>query len=121
MTLPDDELLQLEQDGWQALATSGEDAAAFYGRILAPRILALLPGGVVIDDRETMISAMRGAPWDSYQIADARVVPLGSDAAVVAYRARARRGEDEYEAWFASTYVRDGQGWRLAVHQQTPS
>ena len=121
MTPDDDELVQLEEAGWRALATGGDAATAFFERVLAPRIVALLPGGIVIDDRNALISAMHGVPWDAYRLSDTKVVRLARDVAVVVYRAHARRGDHEYDAWFASTYVHDAQGWRLAVHQQTPS
>jgi hypothetical protein len=114
------DLVELERSAWQALASSGEDAAAFYERVLADRVLMLLPGGLVIDDRAQVVDSMRGAPWDEFELSDERVVPLGDDGAVVAYRARARRGDSAYEALFASTYVREGDAWRLALHQQTP-
>ena len=80
----------------------------------------LLPGGMVIDSRAEVINSMRGAPWTSFELSDERVVDLGASSAVVAYRATARRGDDEYTALFTSTYVRDGDAWRLALHQQTP-
>ncbi|HEX6422914.1 MAG TPA: nuclear transport factor 2 family protein [Acidimicrobiales bacterium] len=113
-------LVELERSAWEALASSGEDAAAFYERVLADRVLMLLPGGLVIDDRAQVVDSMRGAPWDEFELSDERVVPVGDDGAVVAYRARARRGDSTYEALFSSTYVREGGAWRLALHQQTP-
>ncbi|MDQ1396334.1 MAG: hypothetical protein QOG64_1593, partial [Acidimicrobiaceae bacterium] len=112
--------VELERSAWQALSSSGAAAAAFYERVLATRVLMLLPGGLVIDDRAEVISSMRGAPWDSFEFADERVVPLGRDSAVVVYRARARRGSTSYEALFNSTYIREDGAWRLALHQQTP-
>jgi hypothetical protein len=39
----------------------------------------------------------------------------------VAYKATARRGDDDYTALFNSTYVREGDAWRLTLHQQTPA
>ena len=53
-------------------------------------------------------------------LSDERVLPLGDDAAVVAYRATATRDDVTYTALFNSTYVREAGEWRLAVHQQTP-
>ena len=114
------DLVELERSAWQALASSGEDAAAFYERVLADRVLMLLPGGLVIDDRAQVIDSMRGAPWDEFDLSGERVVPLGDDSAVVAYQARARRGDTTYEALLTSTYVREDGAWRLALHQQTP-
>jgi hypothetical protein len=108
------ELIDLEREAWKALSTSGAEAAAFYERTLADEVLMLLPGGMVIDDRQQVISSMQGEPWSSYELDDERVL------AVVAYRGRARRGDTDYAALFNSTYVRVDGSWRLAVHQQTP-
>ncbi len=115
-----DDLIDLERSAWKALSTSGEAATAFYDRALAEDVLMLLPGGLVIDDRATVVDSMGGAPWDSYDLSDERVVELTDDSAVVAYRATASRQGQDYEALFASTYVRVDGDWRLALHQQTP-
>ena len=112
-------LLELEHAAWVALSTEGE-AAPFYRRMLAGRVLILLPGGMVIDDRDAVIESMGGDPWASFEMSDERVMELGPDAAIVAYRAIARRGDQDYSALFASTYVHENGEWRLAVHQQTP-
>ena len=113
-------LLSLERAGWDALSTSGEAAAEFFGRILASNVLMLLPGGIVIDDRQQAIEAMRGTPWSTFELVDERIVELGDGVAVVAYRASARRVEGEYTALFNSTYVREDGTWHLVLHQQTP-
>jgi hypothetical protein len=118
--MPTNELIELERAAWTALSTSGEAAAAFYSDALADDVLMLLPGGLVIDDRAQVIDSMRGAPWDSFELSDERVLDLTADSAVVAYRAIARRQGDDYTALFNSTYIRVGGAWRLAVHQQTP-
>lgn len=115
-----DELLDLEHRGWEALSKSGEAAAAFYDEVLADEVLMLFPGGMVMDDRDEIIASMSGPPWESYEITAEWAIPLGEDAAVVAYRAVAVRQGDQYEALFNSTYVRTGESWKLAFHQQTP-
>lgn len=114
------DLIDLEHRAWGALATGGAAAAAHYEDVLADDVLMLLPGGLVIDDRQQVIDSMRGAPWDEFELADERVLDLDERTAVVAYRATARRGDHDYEALFNSTYVRAGDSWRLALHQQTP-
>lgn len=116
----DNELFDLEHSAWQALTSSGAAAAAFYDRVLAEHVLMLLPGGTVIEDRAQVVDSMKGADWESFELSDSRVVPLSDDSAIVAYRARARRGETDYEALFNSTYIREDGSWRLALHQQTP-
>ena len=118
--MPSHELIDLERRGWDALSSGGAAATRFYGDVLAERFVFLLPGPAVIDDRAALLESLGGSPWTSYELADERVVPLGPDAAVVAYRATAVREGARYEALMASTYVREGGVWRLAVHQQTP-
>lgn len=115
------ELLALERAGWDALSTSGAAATAFYDWVLAAEVLMLLPGGMVLDDRATVVASMGGGdPWTGYELHDERVVQLGPDAAIVAYRATAHRRDDAYDALFASTYARHDGTWQLAAHQQTP-
>jgi hypothetical protein len=118
MTIEQD-LTDLERAGWDALSTEG-GAAAFYGEVLAREVLVLLPGGMVITDREAVVASMGGAPWSSYELGETWVVPLGGDAAVIAYRVNASREGSTYDALIASTYLREAGAWRLAVHQQTP-
>ncbi len=115
-----DELLDLERAAWEALSSSGDAATAFYDRVLAADVLMLLPGGMVIDDRDAVIESMVGPPWSSYELSEERVIGLTAASGVVAYRGRAVRDDSEYSALFASTYVQENGQWRLAVHQQTP-
>lgn len=111
--------LDLERESLEALSTAGE-AAPFYERVLADDVLVLMPGGMVIDDRQQVVDSMRDAVWDSFDMSDERVLELDDAAAVVTYRAVALRGGTEYTALCNSTYVRRGGDWKLAVHQQTP-
>jgi hypothetical protein len=120
MTTVTDELLALEREAWDALSTDGDTATAFYDRVLADDVLMLLPGDMVIDDRATVVSSMSGAAWQSYELTDERVVPLGEDSAVVGYRGTATRDDTPYTALFNSTYVREDGDWKLVLHQQTP-
>ena len=113
------ELLGIETDAWKALSQPGA-AARYYDATLADDVLMLFPGAMVIDDRQAVVDSMDAPPWTSFDITDARVLSLGDDAAVLAYRVRARRDDSDYDALLNSTYVRAGGGWRLALHQQTP-
>jgi hypothetical protein len=117
----EEELIRLEHVGWDALCRSGDAAADFYARVLADRILVLLPGGLMIEDRNQMIEAMSGPPWDEYALSEERLLRLDERCTMVAYRAVAMRAGKPYEALITSTYVRDGGAWRLAAHQQTPA
>ena len=114
-----DELIELERAAWQALSTEGA-AAPYYEKTLAGTVLMLLPGGLVVDDRDQVVDSMRGTPWTSYEMFDERVLDLTPDSAVVAYRVEATREDMDYEALLNSTYVREDGKWKLALHQQTP-
>ena len=116
-----DDVLELERAGWEALSTGGRAPADFYGEVLDDDDLVFVfPGGLVLDDRAAIIESMSGPPWDEYTLSDERIVRLGADAAMVVYRAEARRGDLRYEARCTSTYTRSDGRWRLRVHQQTP-
>lgn len=119
--MAEDEVVDLEEQGWRALSTSGEAAAAFYERVLDGSVLMLLPGGLVLHDRATVVRSMSGMPWTSFALEDVRVLRPTEQTAVVAYGVVAEReGSPEYSALVSSTYVRRPGGWRLALHQQTP-
>jgi len=115
-----DELIELERAAWKALSTSGDVAAEFYDEVLAKDVLMLLPGGMTIDDRATVVDSMHQADWTSFELSDERVLDLTDACAVVAYQATAQRDAGDYTALFNSTYVREGGAWKLALHQQTP-
>ena len=114
------ELLALEEQGWHALSSGGEAARAFYERVLDRTVVMLLPGGVVLDERATIIDSMSGQPWSSYELRDVRLLQPTQDTGVVIYGVMARRDAVEYSALISSVYVRREEGWRLTFHQQTP-
>jgi hypothetical protein len=117
----DDELIDLEERGWQALAADPRTATEFYERVLDDEVVMLLPGGLRLTERATVVASMGGAPWASYHLEGPQVLALGDAAAVVSYGVVAQReGAAPYSALISSTYVRRDDGWRLAVHQQTP-
>ncbi len=82
--------------------------------------MLIVLGGVVIDDRAEAVASMSGRPWESFVLTDERVVAIAETCVAVAYKAIARRDEQDYTALFTSIYVRAGDEWKLAVHQQTP-
>lgn len=120
MSTTPDELILLEREGWDALSTSGDAAQAFYDRILDEHPLMLLPGGMVLDDRRTIVESMSGTPWSRYTLEDERCVRPSADVGVVTYAAVADRGGSSYSALMSSVYVRRPDGWKLVLHQQTP-
>lgn len=113
--------IALEEQGWQALSSTGEQAAAFYDDVLDQEVVMLLPGGLLLDDRATIIESMSGPPWSAYELNDVRTLHPSPGTAVVIYSVVARRGDAApYSALVSSTYARRDQGWKMVVHQQTP-
>jgi hypothetical protein len=117
--MTDDDLVALERAGWDALCS--DRGADHYREHLADGALMAFPFGVL--DRGQALEAIAGAaPWSSCAMSDARVVRLGADAAVVVYAVTAQRaGEPPFTGVLSSTFVREGDAWRLAFHQQSPS
>ncbi len=65
---------------------------------------------------------MGSSPWREFEIEAVRTMALGRNAALITYRATARRAKDaaSYRALCTSVYrVVEGR-WRLAFQQQTP-
>ncbi|WP_285662732.1 nuclear transport factor 2 family protein [Actinorhabdospora filicis] len=114
-----DELIDLEERGWRALATEGA-AERFYHEVLDDEPLMLLPGGLRIADREEMVRLMSRTPWEAYRLSEPTVTRPSNDVGVVDYVAHAVREGGAYAALVSSHYVRRGDGWRLYFHQQTP-
>jgi Domain of unknown function (DUF4440) len=112
-------LIEAEREGWAALTTP--DGGAYYREHLTADALMAFPFGVI--DRDQAIEAIESAPpWAEFEIRDPRVVALTDASGVVVYSVVARReGQEPYSAVVSSAFVREGGGWKLAFHQQTPT
>jgi hypothetical protein len=69
-----DELVELEERGWRALADGPQAAAAFYEQSLADEVVMLFPGGIRMADRAAIIASMGGPPWAGYELEDPQVL-----------------------------------------------
>lgn len=114
-----DELLEVENAGWRSLCESR--GGTFYGRVMTPDALFILANGMAMT-RDDVATSMDGAPaWDSYEISEAQLAPLGEDSVALVYRATASRADlpEPFVALMSSVYRSiDGQP-RLALYQQT--
>ena len=114
------ELLELEHRGWTALSEG--TGADFYGDLMTDDGVMVLANGSIAD-RTAVVQALGSSPpWQRFELDSARVVRGGDGAAVLVYTARAWRDDAEppFAGAMTSTYVRDGDRWRLAVYTQTP-
>lgn len=91
---------------------------AEYAEVLHDDALVIVPGAVL--DKPACVAAMDDSPgWDAFEIKDVRTVATDATT-TIAYAFTGRRADATYRATLASTYVRDGDGWRLLLHQHTP-
>lgn len=115
-----DELLEAERAGWDALCDG--TGADFYGSRMAEDGVMVLAHGFALNRSEVAASLRDAPPWSGYEITDARLIELTTDAAAITYRARAwRDGEGtDFNALMSSVYTRTEGTWKLALYQQTP-
>ena len=111
-------LLDLERRGWDSLCEG--TGPAFYGALMTEDATMVLATGQALS-REEVVATLSGAPpWGSYSLSDVRLVMAGAGAAL-AYTGSARReGAEPFVASMTSLYVITDDGWRLALHTQTP-
>lgn len=111
-----DALWTLEEQFWLG-------SAEFYEATLAAGALMVLPQPAGVLDRGATLASLRaGSRWRNLTMEQRHLAVAGTSTAVLAYVARADRGApgSAYAAQCSSTYVHDGERWRLALHQQTP-
>jgi hypothetical protein len=114
-----DEIVELEKQGWHALSTEGDAGKRFYASVLRKDAVMLFPGGIRIQGRENILQSLGSQPWESFQIENAQVFWLTTNATTLVYKATAQRWNQPYIALISSTYVRDPD-WKLVIHQHTP-
>lgn len=115
--------MTVEQTLWTIEKRLWLEGAEFYEAYLAPDAVMVFPFPAGILRGDAIISGLTNGPrWHEIEMSDQNCRREGVTA-VLSYRARAWRGKDDpaYEALCASTYLRDGDDWRLMVHQQTPA
>jgi Domain of unknown function (DUF4440) len=113
------ELLTIERRLW-------ENNAQVYHEYYLPDAVLIFPGVGRID-RDTAVTAIQkenaeGRAWAEVHFDDAIGRWLMSDTpALVSYRATARWNDEAAagRTLCATVYVRHGEAWRVAFHQQT--
>lgn len=111
----DDRLWDFERELWTGPAEA-------YDKNVAKDVVMSLPAAPFLYDREAAIEAVKNTPrWDSVAFTETRVERHDEGLIAIAYRARARRGDKDYEALCTSTLLRLGhEDWVVIQHQQTP-
>jgi hypothetical protein len=115
------DLIELEEQGWQALSSAGEASKKFYSAVLRDDAIMLFPSGMLIHGKEKILESLAAQPCKSFQIQELQAISLSNNAGVLVYRVTAQReGSEPYVALISSTYVLSDGTWKLVLHQQTP-
>jgi hypothetical protein len=116
-----EDLITIERTLWK------NNAKVYHDRY-SPEALLIFPGVGRID-RDTAVAAIRqenveGRAWAEVRFDDVDGRWIKSDAAaLITYMATAHWNYESTasKAFCASVYVRVGESWRVAFHQQTPT
>ncbi len=115
-----EDILKLEQHGWEALSAGSDAGENFYENILCDDAVMLFPGGVRIQGKQQILESLGAQPWESFEIQEPEVIDLADGAKTLIYRVSARRvGDSLYEALISSTYIFEHETWKLVLHQQS--
>lgn len=114
-------LIAREREAWDA---SGAGDGRWYRENLtedARLVFAGVPESLGREETAAAVDESTGG-WEHYELQSVHLVELGNDAALLTYLAVARRGgeDGDFIASISTAYVREGDKWLLAFHQQTP-
>ena len=113
-----DSLLDLERRGWESLCAG--TGSRFYRALMTEDAVMVLATGEVMTRDEVEASLDAAPPWASYELSDVRLVMAGAGATLVYTATAQRAGAGVFVATMTSVYVAADEGWRLALHTQTP-
>ena len=110
-------------EAWRAEERFWFGGAEHFRQALDPACVMAFPAPAGIMQGAGIAESLAGAPrWSSLDMTERHVARPAPDLLVLAYKARGfRDGVVPYLAYCTSTYRRDGGGWRLVQHQQTPA
>ena len=117
MTL-EQQLVAMERKLWK------NDAVLYEENLVPEALLVFAETGVIT--RDVAVDAIRtekaeGRRWAEVKFDDVRTLPLGTDAALLTYKATARwEGKtSQMVALCTSADALRNNAWKLALHQQT--
>ena len=113
--MDDDRIWDFERSLWV-------EGAENYRAKIDDECLMVLPQPPFVYGGQQAIDAVSNTPvWDDVELSEQQVIRPQEGLIVIAYRARASRGEESYEA-HCTTTLRwlAHEVWRVVQHQQTP-
>jgi hypothetical protein len=118
----DQQILDLENQFWQSMIDKDAEAGV---RLTADPCIVAGAQGVSRIDSKTFAKMVEHGTWilHDYEFSDVKVERVTDDVAVIAYKVRENLTVDgkklTLEAADASTWVRDGDGWKCALHTES--
>jgi hypothetical protein len=118
----DQQILDLENQFWQSMIDKDAEAGV---RLTADPCIVAGAQGVSRIDSKTFAKMVEHGNWvlHDYEFSDVKVERVTDDVAVIAYKVRENLTVDgkklTLEAADASTWVRDGDGWKCALHTES--
>jgi len=96
--------------------------AEVYRSKVSEHCLMALPAAPYLFDGEAAIAAVEDTPrWEHVEFAEMQIERPQEGLIVIAYRAKASRGDQAYHALCTSTLLRHAhEEWIVVQHQQTP-
>lgn len=112
--MDDERIHAFERDLW----IGAEDV---YRQRVSKDVQMVLPQEPYVFSGEEAIGAVTNTPrWEKVDFSDMRVSRPEEGMIVIAYHAKASRGEEHYQAYSTSTYrQRRHEEWEVVQHQQT--
>ena len=113
--MEDDRVWAFEESLWTA-------SPDHYARSIDAACLMALPAPPHVFSGEESIRAVQATPrWSEVELSQRRVSRPEEGLIVIAYHARASRGEEAYEAHCTSVYRRLAHDvWKVVPHSQLP-
>lgn len=119
-------LIELEKKFWNAIVDEDTDTAT--GLLTEPAFMVSQHGAFKFDHARYRQMAEQGSMVvKSYELSDMDATFPGPDTAILTYKVRQvlrpREGTDEItqDMTDTSTWVRDGDEWRCAMHTESPA
>ena len=117
-----DTIRKLETDFWQSMVDKDADKAA---TMIAEPSLVTGPSGTMRMDPELYKKMTQEGDWelDRFEFSDVEVIFPNEETGIIAYKVHqtgTMRGQEmDLNCADSSTWVRDGNDWKCALHTET--
>jgi len=126
MPTPAKTIIDLERKFWQSLVEQDTDTA--LDLLCEPALMVSSHGAMKFDHQGyRRMAEDSGYAVQSYELSNLDVVFPSNDTAIVTYRAKQKVSPNgdgktqDLDMNDSSTWIRTGDGWKCAVHTETPT